>query len=130
MAIQQIPIEAVVQPKSLRMYGNFKTKLPVAGTPTEIPVTLEVYSGWVAYVFAAGDNTRRDQYRTFLPFARNKIMSYPRDDLLDFTVTTSPSVISPEEDEATLFGVEEVSSVRLESQQFDPTDPNQIDFAS
>jgi hypothetical protein len=128
----QVPIDAVLRPRFLQVRGSLLSPFPNPDVPDQLqdfPVTMEVYSGVVAFnFFGVVGSIRRDQYRTFLPFAPNELRSYPRGSLLDVAATASPAVIAHDEDNAVLYGVDEVASVRLETQAFDPTDPIQVDF--
>ena len=74
-------------------------------------VAMEVYTGWVLPGFVAGGSTDRQEARTFLPIAPNRIKAYPAGSLLGVTATASPATIGPEEDEAVIVGVDGVRKV-------------------
>lgn len=77
-----------------------------------------MYIGWVTPSFRAGGSTAREEARTFLPLTdQQQIRSYQQNSLVDHTVTVSSATIAPEEDEATLFGVDG-ARVALEPQTF------------
>jgi hypothetical protein len=113
MAIR-LPIGNVLQAQRLGVGGGLET----TGEEENVPVRMEVYTGWVTPSFGAGGSTAREEARTFLPLTnQQQIRSYQQDSLVDHTVTVSPATIAPEEDEATLFGVDG-ARVALEPQTF------------
>jgi hypothetical protein len=79
---------------------------------------MEVYTGWVLPDFHTPNTVERQECRTFLPTAPNKIRSYWQDSLVSATATVSPAIVTHDEDVEVLFGVDGLTDVTLASQQF------------
>ena len=116
-----VPIENVEDARFLSVSGGLKTQVLAAGALTTFDVTMEVYTGVVLPVFSNIGlhlSTRQDEFRSFLPFRSMRVRSYPRDSIIDFTAMASLATFAGEEDEAVIAGVDNVVSVRLETQPF------------
>jgi len=111
----RVPIGNVLQAERLGVRGG---GLETFAQEEIVSAQMEVYTGWVTPSFGAGGSTVREEARTFVPLnTQPQIRAYQRDSLVDHTVTVSPATIGPEEDEATLFGVDG-ARVALEPQSF------------
>jgi hypothetical protein len=120
-----VPIENVLTPRHLSVAGQAGSlTTTVFGDNTGRPVgilggvKMEVYTGWVLPNFHTPSTVAREDYRTFLPTAPNKIRSYGQNNLVSATATVSPAIVTHDEDVEVLFGVDGLTSVKLEPQQF------------
>jgi len=130
----QVAIKHVLQPRFLVVLGALHTlKLDAEGQEVDFsPVRMEVYTGWVVVSdtgFSPGPgHLFRDEVRTFLPTEPGRLRAYPEGSLMDHTVTAAPAAVNLDEDEATLFAIDQAKSVALEPQHFDASNPDQEDL--
>jgi hypothetical protein len=114
-----IPIGDCYGPRFLQVAGNLQT--PVANPNGEvdfIPSRMEVYTGSVGVSgYHMGDVLSRLEVVTFLPFEDLKLRLYDAASILDHTVMVTPETVALEEEDA-LFGIDTVSSLKLEPQLF------------
>ena len=110
MAIS-VKVKDVVLPRHLAAF-------PFIDRTSTDRVKMEVYTGWVGVNHTGGGSLQRTEAVTFVLLSKNLVQPYQQEkDLLEVTVTATPSSVADDDDEANVAAVDK-ASVKLEPQTF------------